>query len=159
MKVCLVGVIILCLVLPVTTRAKEFYYNHDSETISQIQKQIDFHLLTPENIPEDWTLEIKTTTAPWIGLHFMDQQDTKLMVWIHQKKGTNLDGDFSRSEQVDINGYQAFFTPWANSGELDKRGEVITGGVLDWVQGETVIDMYSTRISKEKMLEIARSLR
>ncbi|WP_237664837.1 hypothetical protein [Sutcliffiella horikoshii] len=49
--------------------------------------------------------------------------------------------------------------PWGNDGELDKKGELITGGLLQWTQDGTQIEMDSTRISKEMMLEIARSMK
>ncbi|HFJ9348907.1 MULTISPECIES: DUF4367 domain-containing protein [Bacillus cereus group] len=57
-----------------------------------------------------------------------------------------------------MNGYKGYFEEWGNSGELDKKGELVTGGLLSWTQKGTYIQMNSTRISKEKMLEIARSM-
>ncbi|MEW4284547.1 hypothetical protein [Priestia koreensis] len=69
---------------PELTVAKEIKYNHDSKTISEIKKEVDFTVLTPVNIPNDWTLDIKT--SPWIMLHYMDSKDTELMVAIHLRR-------------------------------------------------------------------------
>lgn len=71
--------------------AKEIKYNHNSRTISEIQKEADFTVLTPKRIPDDWTLEIKTT--PRLKLHYMDSQDTKLMVSFHLRKGNRVPYD------------------------------------------------------------------
>ena len=138
--------------------AKAIKYNHNSKTISEIKKEVDFTLLTPTNIPNDWTLDTKT--SPWIMLHYMDSNDTKLMVAIHQKKGFKLfKDDFPHSQQVDINGYNGYFQGWEDNGEVDKNGDTITGGLLNWIQDGTYVEMSSSRLSKERMLEIARSMK
>ncbi|MGG0658730.1 DUF4367 domain-containing protein [Rummeliibacillus pycnus] len=138
--------------------AKEIKYNHNSKTISEIKKEVDFTLLTPTNIPEDWTLDTKT--SPWIMLHYMDSKDTKLMVGIHQRLGFHLfKDDFPYAQQVDINGNKGYFQGWEESGEVDKNGDTITGGLLNWVQNGTYVEMNSSRLPKERMLEIARSMK
>ncbi len=137
--------------------AKEIKYNHDSITIPEIQKKVDFTILTPKNIPDDWTLDTKT--SPWIMLHYMDSKDTKLMVAIHLGKGFPLsDDDFPYRQQVDINGNKGYFQEWEDSGEVDNNGDTITGGLLNWTQDGTHVEMNSSRLSREKMLEIARSM-
>ncbi|TQR16119.1 DUF4367 domain-containing protein [Psychrobacillus vulpis] len=137
--------------------AKEIKYNHNSKTISEIQKEVDFTVLTPKRIPDDWTLDTKT--APWIMLHYMDSKDTKLMVAIYLRKGFRLfDDDFPHRQKVDINGNKGYFQEWEESGEVDENGDNITGGLLNWVQDGTSVEMNSSRLSKEQMLEIARSM-
>jgi len=137
--------------------ANEIKYNHNSKTISEIQKEVDFRVLTPKRIPDDWTLEIKT--SPWVRLHYMDSKDTKLMVLICLSKGFPLfDDDFPHRQQVNINGNKGYFQEWDDSGEVDKNGENINGGILNWVQEDTSVEMLSSRLSKEQMLEIARSM-
>ena len=143
---------------PNINSAKAIKYNHNSKTISEIRKEVDFTLLTPTIIPNDWTLDTKT--SPWISLHYMDSKDTKLMVAIHQKRGFRLfKDDFPYSQQVDINGNKGYFQGWADSGEVDKNGDTITGGLLCWVQDGTYLEMNSSRLPKERMLEIARSMK
>ncbi|ALC85536.1 hypothetical protein AM499_06675 [Bacillus sp. FJAT-22090] len=154
----LVIVLILLNCYPMIIMAKEIKYNHNSKTISEIQKEVDFTVLTPKRIPDDWTLDTKT--SPWIMLHYMDSKDTKLIVAIDLKKGFRLsDDDFPYRQKVDINGNKGYFQKWEESGEVDKNGDTITGGLLNWVQDGTYVEMNSSRLSKEQMLEIARSMK
>ena len=140
-----------------TIIAEEIKYNHNSKTIFEIQKEVDFTVLTPKRIPSDWTLDTKTT--PWIMLHYMDNKDTKLMISIHLSKGSRVPYDgFPHSQQVDINGNIGYFQEWGNSGEVDENGDTITGGLLNWSKDGTYVEMNSSRLSKEAILEIARSM-
>lgn len=138
--------------------AKGIKYNHNSETISAIKKKVDFTILTPRKIPNDWTLDTKT--SPWIMLHYMDSEDIKLMVSIHLRRGFPLSPeDFPYSQQVNINGNKGYYQDWKENGRVDKNGDIITGGILHWTQDGTYIVMQSSRLSKEKMLEIAGSIK
>ncbi|WP_051591140.1 DUF4367 domain-containing protein [Bacillus sp. UNC438CL73TsuS30] len=75
------------------------------------------------------------------------------------RRGYQLSNDdFSYRLQVDINGNKGYFQEWDDSGEVDKNGDIITGGLLNWVQNGTSVEMNSSRLSKEQMLEIARSM-
>jgi hypothetical protein len=46
---------------PMLIMAKEIKYNHNSITIPEIKKKVDFPDLTTKKIPDDWTLETKTS--------------------------------------------------------------------------------------------------
>jgi hypothetical protein len=139
---------------PMITKANQINYNHESKTIAEIKKEVDFTVLTPKKVPEDWTLDTKT--SPWIMLHYMDSKDTKLMVAIHLRRGFPIsDEDFPHAQKVDINGNKGYFQEWIDS----SNGDNITGGLLNWVQDGTYVEMNSSRLSKEKMLEIARSMK
>ncbi|MCM3672268.1 DUF4367 domain-containing protein, partial [Mesobacillus maritimus] len=63
------------------------------------------------------------------------------------------------AEEIEINGNKGFFKAWGNSGEIDKKGELVTGGLLSWTQNGTYIQMNSSRIPKEMMLDIAKSMK
>ncbi|MCM3118858.1 DUF4367 domain-containing protein [Neobacillus sp. MER 74] len=150
-------VLILFNSIPMILMAKEIKYNHNCITIPEIKKKVDFTVLTPKKIPDDWTLDTKT--SPWLMLHYMDSKDTKLMVAIDLRKGFRIsDDDFPHRQQVDINGNKGYFQEWEESGEVDKNGDTITGGLLNWVQDGTYVEMNSSRLPKEKMLEFARSM-
>lgn len=151
-------IIILLVSSPMLSMAKGIKYNHNSETISEIKKKVDFTILTPKKIPDDWTLDTKT--SPWIMLHYMDSKDTKLMVSIDLRSGFPLsDEDFPHSHQVNINGNKGYFQEWIDSGNVDNNGETIAGGLLNWVQDGTYVEMNSSSLPKERMLEIARSMK
>ncbi|MDP1421704.1 DUF4367 domain-containing protein [Peribacillus simplex] len=161
----LLVVFILFQNIPLIVQAKEIKYNHDSITISEIKRKVDFKVVVPQNIPNDWTLEIKT--YPWdekdkitnFSLHYMDSDDKYLLIHIGQSKESFNKEMNINAEQVDINGNKGFFVEWGNSGELDKKGELVTGGLLRWIQEGTYVEMESSRVSRNKMLEVARSMK
>ena len=74
----LIILINLLICSPMISMAKGIKYNHNNETISEIKKKVDFTILTPRKIPDDWTLDTKT--SPFIMLNYMDSKDTKMMV-------------------------------------------------------------------------------
>ncbi|MDQ6600814.1 DUF4367 domain-containing protein [Bacillus salipaludis] len=150
--------IILLVSSPMLSMAKGIKYNHNSKTISEIKKDVDFTLLTPKKIPNDWTLDTKTSS--WIMLHYMNNKDTKLMVAIHETRGFPLSNDdFPNAQQIEINGSKGYFQEWADRGKSDIKGDTINGGLLNWVQDGTYVEMSSSRLAKEKLLEIARSMK
>ncbi|MCK1981965.1 MULTISPECIES: DUF4367 domain-containing protein [Peribacillus] len=161
----LLVVFILFQNIPLIVQAKEIKYNHDSITISEIKRKVDFKVVVPQNIPNDWTLEIKT--YPWdekdkitnFSLHYMDSDDNYMLIHIGQSKESSNKEMNINAEQVDINGNKGFFVEWGNSGELDKKGELVTGGLLRWIQEGTYVEMESSRVSRNKMLEVARSMK
>ncbi|MEC0347869.1 DUF4367 domain-containing protein [Peribacillus frigoritolerans] len=161
----LLVVFILFQNIPLIVQAKEIKYNHDSITISEIKRKVDFKVVVPQSIPNDWTLEIKT--YPWdekdkitnFSLHYMDSDDKYLLIHIGQSMESFNKEMNINAEQVDINGNKGFFVEWGNSGELDKKGELVTGGLLRWIQEGTYVEMESSRVSRNKMLEVARSMK
>ncbi|MEH7451470.1 DUF4367 domain-containing protein, partial [Gottfriedia acidiceleris] len=153
---------------PIKIFAKDIKYNHNSITVPAIKNKVDFKVFAPQKVPDDWTLEIKT--YPWgekekftyFRLHYFDSNDTELLIGIEQRKDLGFQDEHtgSNAKQVDINGNKGYFVEWGNSGQLDNNhGELITGGLLFWNQGGTYIKIDSMRLSKEKMLEIARSMK
>ncbi|MGG2027997.1 DUF4367 domain-containing protein [Gottfriedia sp. S16(2024)] len=164
----IVLILILLSISSTTAMAKEIKYNHNSITVPDIKNKVDFKVFTPQKVPGGWTLETKT--YPWgekekftyIRLHYMDTNDTKLIIGIEQRKQLRLQDERleSNSKQVEINGYKGYFKEWGNSGQLDNNhGELITGGLLSWNQEGTHIEIDSMRLTEEKMLEIARSMK
>lgn len=157
----------LLMLIPFAYHGNDITYNHDSITLSAIKQKVDFPVLAPDNVPNDWTLEIKGYPMDQqeyfthFGLHFMNEDDTIYKVGIDQRKfsGKISDPTYSDGEEIYINGNKGLFVSWATDGELDKKGELITGGLLQWTQEGTQIEMDSTRISKELMVEIARSMK
>jgi Domain of unknown function (DUF4367) len=158
--------LVLIFLMPLVVQAKEIKYNHNSITISEVKEKVDFSVLSPDKIPNDWTLEIKTYPMDedkhftHFRLHYMDKDDTILNVGIEQRKEpSNIEELLSpNAEEVDINGNNGYFEAWGNSGELDKKGELVIGGLLSWTHNGTYIQMNSSRITKEMMLDIAKSM-
>lgn len=92
----------------------------------------------------------------------MDHNDEKIMVSITQKKNLikqTEENNNPNSKPITINGHLVNLTKWGNDGEVDRKGEIITGGILQWTQEGTYNEIESSRIPMEKMLEIARSMK
>lgn len=116
--------------LPVPTQA-EIKYNHDSLTISEIKDRVHFKVFTPQNVPDDWTLEIKT--YPFHGedfiskirLHYMDSYDTYMIIGIEERRAATIKIEKLKpsAEKYEINGTVGYFQPWANSGKKVGKGK------------------------------------
>jgi hypothetical protein len=148
--------------------AKEIKYNHNSMTIDEVKKEVNFNVLVPEKIPEDWSLEIKTydykdKNIRDITLHYMDSNDEFLMLGINERKVSKieirqLEEEISNEIKINVNGVKAYYKEWANSGKK-LNGNRIDGGLITWIQGDTYVEMDSSILSKDEMVEIARSVR
>ncbi|EDL66447.1 hypothetical protein [Bacillus sp. SG-1] len=73
--------------------ANEIKYKHNSITIDELKEKMDFKLLVPVKIPEEWTLEIKTHdykdgNVSGITLHYLNENKEKLMIRIEEKKAS-----------------------------------------------------------------------
>ena len=152
--------------IEIPVKDKEIKYNHKSVTIPEIKHHVDFNVLVPKHVPDDWTLEIKT--YPWeaktnftnFRLHYMDKNDEKMMVSIEQMKASmkQIEDNNPNAKTITINGHSGKLIYWGNDGEVDYKGEIVTGGLLQWTQEGTYIELYSSTTPMKKMLEIARSM-
>ncbi|WP_246041695.1 DUF4367 domain-containing protein [Robertmurraya kyonggiensis] len=158
----------LFLQIPLIAQADQRDYEHNSVTLPELKEKVDFSVLVPEKTPDDWTLEIKTYPMDakkhfsYFRLHYYtDKTDPMRYVGIELRKWTiNFKKPITpNTEEININEKRGFFTAWGNSGEFDNKGELITGGVLRWAENGTLLEMDSSRIPKEMMLEIARSMK
>lgn len=57
----------------------------------------------------------------------------------------------SRGEPVTWDDIEARFEPWADKEQ--------NGGFLKWIQGDTFIEMSSVVLTREQMIEVARSMK
>ncbi|WP_034756380.1 DUF4367 domain-containing protein [Rossellomorea vietnamensis] len=158
----------LCMISSSIGLAKEMKYNHESITIEEVKKEVDFQVLIPVKIPSEWSLEIKTyehndRNMEIIRLHYMDSTDENLMLRIEERKVSEneirqLEEEFSSRYKINVNGVEAYYQEWANSGRK-LNGKRMSGGLLTWIQGETYLQMDSSFLSKDEMVEMARSVR
>ncbi|MGD6969251.1 DUF4367 domain-containing protein [Rossellomorea vietnamensis] len=165
------SLLITLLLITVTSSialAKETKYNHNSITIAEVKEKVNFKVLVPKKVPEEWTLEIKTPdnqegNSSSIRLHFMDENDENLMLGIEEKKVSKrairkLEEEFSEGDKIKVNNVPAYYQEWANSGKT-LNGKIISGGLLTWIQDGTYVQMNSSSVSKDEMVEIARTIR
>jgi hypothetical protein len=103
--------------MPLIVQADDIPYNHDSITLSEIKQKVDFPVLAPGYVPNDWTLEIKGYPMDQeehftrFRLHYMNEDDTIYKVGIEQRKFSAKKSDpiFSDGEEIDINGNKGLF--------------------------------------------------
>lgn len=126
-----------------------------NNNLSQIKKKTDFKLLSPQNIEKKWEVVIKpypsakSNIITSVRLSYLDKKlNDYVVVGIEQTKGNKIS---NVGNIVDINGSKGRFEAWA---EKDK-----IGGLLRWVQGNTHIEMNSTNLTKDEMLELAKSFK
>jgi hypothetical protein len=110
-----------------TAFAKEIKYNHNSITIAEVKEKVNFKVLVPKKVPEEWTLEIKTQdnkegNLGSIRLNYMDENDENLMLGIEEKKVSkkaisHLKEELSEGEKIKLNDVPAYYQEWANSGK------------------------------------------
>ncbi|MBU7595690.1 DUF4367 domain-containing protein [Metabacillus halosaccharovorans] len=117
--------------------------------------------LTPQDIPSDWTLDIKT--YPWnekenikdFRLHYMDKNDKFLMFGIEEKKVFgNLEKIVRDEKELNLNGYKGYYSSFKSS--INNENPV--GGILRWTQNDTYIEMNSSTLTEEQMINIAKSM-
>ncbi|MFD0618269.1 DUF4367 domain-containing protein [Paenibacillus sp. GCM10027629] len=147
----------------------------------KLKNATDFKLLTPYYSPSSFKLEIKEPFPLVLGrsiskvrLHYFDKLGKTYMFGIeeHKADGYNVrrvetiidvhnqtstektiveEFKFDvRGEKININGIEARFVPWANHKP---------GGYLRWVQDGTFIEIDSGVLTKEMMVELAKSMK
>jgi hypothetical protein len=149
--------------------------------LDELNNVTDFKLLTPYNSNESYKFEIKEPyplvpgrSISSVRLHYFDKSGQKYMFGMEEHKAVGYkikrvettidvhnqtsttkitDEDFKfdvRGEKVNINGIEARFVPWANH---------TPGGYLRWVQDGTYIEIDSGDLSKQIMVELAKSMK
>jgi hypothetical protein len=149
--------------------------------LNKLKNATDFKLLTPNNSIENYKLEIKephplilSRSISKVRLHYFDKSGQTYVFAIEEHKAvgyrikrveTNVDvrnqtstsstivEDFKfdiSGEKININGIEGRFVPWANH---------IPGGYLRWVQDSTYVEIDSGNLSKEIMVELAKSMK
>ncbi|MGG3887437.1 DUF4367 domain-containing protein [Brevibacillus panacihumi] len=168
MRIITVFFLSLCIVLsPIITviHAETFKYGpHNTITIEALQKEIDFNLLVPTKIPKEWVLEIKDGPRKngkheYCNLNFLDKNDQYLMMSLNQKKAIFKELDSyqnigDNTEIVQIGSIEGHYEAWVGT-----RNGNIPGGFLRWIQKGTYVEMVSSRLSKEEMVNIAKSIK
>lgn len=156
------------------------YNKLDSTTLNKVKQKSTFTLLVPNNIPNEWTVELKypypldiNKPIQSVRLHYFDKNENyifgieqhkavgykikkeKIVVDVRNNTSTRtiVEEDFkyvASGEIIKFSGMETSFTPWAN---------IKLGGFLRWVQNGTYIEMDSTQLSKKEMIDVAKSVK
>ncbi|MWV44472.1 hypothetical protein GRF59_12630 [Paenibacillus sp. HJL G12] len=158
----------------------------DGEKTVNIQKLIsasDFKLLLPgEKITRDWKFEVKwpyplryDQSISNVRLHYFDRngnfmigiEQHKASGYTYKKEMTKIDlrnrtsqtrivtehfQQEERGEVIHIGKAKGYFEAWGSR-------EPMPGGILHWIQGDTYVEMDSGELTKEQMVEMARSMK
>lgn len=149
----------MCLFLQ--TDAKSKTNSFVNENIIKFEKQVDFKILKLQN-NEDWRLEIKplvvgnTEIIRSLRLSYFEKNSDHLIVSIEQMKDTGfLKLPVTKDASIYyINGNKAYFDSWKDS--INSKAPV--GGILQWAQNGTYIQMMSDALTKDDMVKLAKSL-
>ena len=90
-----------------------------------------------------------------VQIHFLNREGTQLKVAIIEKAATdNNIQPGVHGERVKINNINGVFHPLTPT----KRIKDVQGGQLMWVQDGTMIELFSSRISKQELITLAQSM-
>lgn len=128
--------------------------------VEKFKDKTDFKFIMPTKLPKDWILEIKEPTEEskesekiqLVRLNYLDKTDTYLMVSIAETKSNGKLDDFG--ENLKIKGINAIFQKLLPT----EKYKEVTGGTLMWIQGDTLISLFSSRLSKAELVQIAESM-
>jgi hypothetical protein len=154
------------------------FTNSTNIDFKELKREINFNVLLPRN--HGYKMEIKEPyplvagqSISRIRLHYFDQTGRKYIFGIEEHKATdykiereetNIDvrnqssstrsviEDFRfnlRGEKVNINGIEGRFEPWADHS---------SGGYLRFVQEDTYIEIDSGELSRQMMIDLARTM-
>lgn len=130
-------------------------------SVKQLKGKTSFNCFIPTEIAKDWKVELKypkhVHENMWkVQIHFLDRTGTKLKVAVIEKTAKRNDiqsGDHKK--RVKVKNIDGVFHPLIPT----KRIKDVKGGQLTWVQDGTIITLFSSRISKEELITIAKSMK
>lgn len=129
-------------------------------SLSELKGQTSFNCFIPKEIAKDWNIELKYPeqvhkNMEKVQIHFLNRAGTQLKVAIIEKAATGNDiQPGEHGERVKINNINGVFHPLTPT----KRIKDVQGGQLMWVQDGTMIELFSSRISKQELITLAQSM-
>ncbi|MED5015911.1 hypothetical protein P9847_01185 [Paenibacillus chibensis] len=169
--------------LAIVISAGAIFEGKETIDLRKIKSTTNFKLLVPDQTSvSNWNVEVKwpyplkfDQPIRNLRLHYFDQRGEYVLgIEQHGVKGytikvecieidarnhtsrshieTRLFEQSTTGEMILIHGAKAYFEAW------DSR-EPIPGGILHWIQGDTYVEVNSGELTKEQMVEIARSMK
>jgi hypothetical protein len=141
-----------------------FIVNVKGDIINRQNNNIHFNILAPKNVEKDWRVHVQSVpngrdpSTHKVIFRFMDQKHRYLILGMEESKqqGTHLSVP-KGGEKVHFNGQTGFFIKWENSGETNREGKSVSGGLLEWNQDGTHIKMASAKLTKSELIKLAAS--
>ncbi|MED1088465.1 DUF4367 domain-containing protein [Bacillus mycoides] len=129
-------------------------------SLNELKGKTSFNCFIPKEIAKDWNIELKYPeqvhkNMEKVQIHFLNRTGTQLKVAIIESAATaNNIQPGEHGERVKINNMNGVFHPLTPT----KRIKDVQGGQLMWVQDGTMIELFSSRISKQELITIAQSM-
>ncbi|HDR4398038.1 MULTISPECIES: DUF4367 domain-containing protein [Bacillus cereus group] len=129
-------------------------------SLNELKGKTSFNCFIPKEIAKDWNIELKYPeqvhkNMEKVQIHFLNREGTQLKVAIIESAATDKDiQPGEHGERVKINNINGVFHPLTPT----KRIKDVQGGQLMWVQDGTMIELFSSRISKQELITIAQSM-
>ncbi|PRS99044.1 hypothetical protein C6352_30600 [Bacillus thuringiensis] len=129
-------------------------------SLKELKGKTSFNCFIPTDIAKDWNIELKHPeqvhkNMEKLQIHFLNRAGTQLKVAIIESTATGNDiQPGEHRERVKINNINGVFHPLTPT----KRIKDAKGGQLMWVQDGTMIELFSSRISKQELITIAQSM-
>ncbi|TKA00085.1 DUF4367 domain-containing protein [Bacillus thuringiensis] len=129
-------------------------------SLDELKAKTSFNCFIPKEIAKDWNVELKYPeqvhkNMEKVQIHFLNREGTQLKVAIIESAETSNDVQpEEHGERVKINNINGVFHPLTPT----KRIKDVQGGQLMWVQDGTMIELFSSRISKQELITIAQSM-
>ncbi|AFQ13268.1 hypothetical protein BCK_27293 (plasmid) [Bacillus cereus FRI-35] len=129
-------------------------------SLDELKGKTSFNYFIPKEITKDWNMELKYPeqiheNMEKVQIHFLNREGTQLKVAIIERAATSNDIQLGvHGERVRINNINGVFHPLTPT----KRIKDVQGGQLMWIQDGTMIELFSSRISKQELITIAQSM-
>ncbi|PFK18830.1 DUF4367 domain-containing protein [Bacillus cereus] len=153
-------IFILCSHFNASIYAESIKIANKNFSLKQLKGKTSFNCFIPTDIAKDWNIELKYPehvhkNMEKVQIHFLNKTGTQLKVAIIENSAKNIDiqpGDHGEIVRIkNINGVFHRLTP-------TKRIKDVQGGQLIWIQDGTIITLFSSRISKEELIKVAKSM-
>ncbi|PHG58815.1 DUF4367 domain-containing protein [Bacillus toyonensis] len=129
-------------------------------SLNELKGKTSFNCFIPKEIAKDWNIELKYPeqvhkNMKKVQIHFLNRTGTQLKVAIIESAAIDKGiQPGEHGERVKINNINGVFHPLTPT----KRIKDVQGGQLMWVQDGTMVELFSSRISKQELITIAQSM-
>ncbi|AOM14547.1 DUF4367 domain-containing protein [Bacillus thuringiensis] len=129
-------------------------------SLNKLKGKTSFNCFIPKEIAKNWNIELKYPeqvhkNIEKVQIHFLNRTGTQLKFAVIESAATgNNIQPGEHGERVKINNMNGVFHPLTPT----KRIKDVQGGQLMWVQDGTMIELFSSRISKQELITIAQSM-
>lgn len=154
-------VILLCLLCSTEVGYVQAHSNSPKiEHLSQIKNKTNFEFLLPINLNKDWIVEvydvnINKNKIDEIKLHYFDKNDNLKLSIVEKKAKMDFKELEDYGENIKLSDTIAVFHALSPTNKYKD----IQGGTLSWIQDGTLISIYSSRLTKDELINISKTVK